>query len=58
MFLWVILMQMATPLTVSAISGGSVGSAVTGTYGTLTIQSNGSYEYVADQSAAGHARCW
>jgi VCBS repeat-containing protein len=52
MFLWVILMQMATPLTVSAISGGSVGSAVTGTYGTLTIQSNGSYEYVADQSAA------
>ncbi|MDC3143526.1 Ig-like domain-containing protein [Pelagibacteraceae bacterium] len=39
-------------LTVSAISGGSVGSAVTGTYGTLTIQSNGSYEYVADQSAA------
>ena len=39
-------------LTVSAISGGSVGSGVTGTYGTLTIQSNGSYEYVADQSAA------
>ena len=39
-------------LTVSGISGGSVGSAVTGTFGTLTIQSNGSYSYVADQAAA------
>ena len=35
-----------------AISGGSVGSAVTGTYGQLTIQADGSYTYVADQAAA------
>ena len=47
-----ILIQMGMILTVSAISGGSVGSGVTGTYGTLTIQSNGSYSYVADQAAA------
>ena len=39
-------------LTVSGISGGSVGSEVTGTFGTLTIQSNGSYSYVADQADA------
>ncbi len=48
-------------LTVSAIrtgaedgtgNSGTVGSALTGTYGTLTLNSNGSYTYVADQSAA------
>ena len=39
-------------LTVTAISGGTVGDAVTGTFGTLTIQSNGSYSYEADQAAA------
>ena len=48
-------------LTVSAIrtgaesgsgTSGSVGSALTGTYGTLTIAADGSYSYVADQDAA------
>ena len=33
-------------------NSGTVGSALTGTYGTLTLNSNGSYTYVADQSAA------
>ncbi len=40
------------PLTVSAIAGGSVGSAVSGTYGQLTIQSNGSYVYNANNADA------
>ncbi len=31
---------------------GTVGTALTGTYGRLTLNSNGSYTYVADQSAA------
>ena len=31
---------------------GTVGSALTGTYGTLTLNSDGSYTYVADQAAA------
>jgi VCBS repeat-containing protein len=35
-------------LTVSAIAGGSVGSAVTGTYGTFTLNSDGSYTYTVD----------
>ena len=48
-------------LTISAIRTGSsegsgtvgtVGSALTGTYGQLTINANGSYSYVANQSAA------
>jgi VCBS repeat-containing protein len=39
-------------LTVTAISGGTVGNAVTGTFGTLTIHSNGRYTYAADQAAA------
>ncbi len=39
-------------LTVTAISGGTVGDAVTGTFGTLTIHSNGRYTYEADQAAA------
>ena len=33
-------------------NSGTVGSALTGTYGTLTLNSNGSYTYVADQAAA------
>ena len=33
-------------------SAGSVGSALTGTYGQLTLNSNGSYTYVANQAAA------
>ena len=48
-------------LTVSAIrtggtegagTAGSVGSALTGTYGQLTINANGSYSYVANTAAA------
>ena len=48
-------------LTVTAIrtgssegsgTAGTVGAALTGTYGQLTIAANGSYTYVADQSAA------
>jgi len=39
-------------ISVVGISGGSVGSAVTGTYGQLTIAADGSYTYVANQSAA------
>mgnify|MGYP006061277483 FL=1 len=31
---------------------GTVGSALTGTYGQLTLNSNGSYTYVANQAAA------
>ncbi|WP_196228205.1 DUF4347 domain-containing protein, partial [Candidatus Pelagibacter communis] len=40
--------------TVAAGSGtsGSTNTALTGTYGQLTIQSNGSYSYVANQDAA------
>jgi len=33
-------------------TAGSIGSGLTGTYGTLTVNSDGSYSYVADQSAA------
>ena len=39
----------------SAVSGSTTysdGTSVTGTYGTLTIGADGSYTYVADQSAA------
>ena len=48
-------------LTVSAVrtggtedagTAGTVGSALTGTYGQLTLNSNGSYTYVANQAAA------
>ncbi|MDC0967998.1 VCBS domain-containing protein [Alphaproteobacteria bacterium] len=51
----------SSTLTVTAIriggsegsgTAGSVGSALTGTYGTLTLNANGSYSYVADQDAA------
>jgi VCBS repeat-containing protein len=33
-------------------TAGSVGSALTGTYGQLTLNANGSYTYVANQTAA------
>ena len=33
-------------------TAGSLGSGLTGTYGTLTVNSDGSYSYVADQAAA------
>jgi len=41
-------------LTVSAVngSGGNVGSSIAGTYGHVTIGSNGAYSYVADNTAA------
>ncbi len=39
-------------IEVHAIQGGSVGNGVTGTYGTLTLNANGSYSYIADQAAA------
>src|SRR5262245_31751427 len=38
-------------LTVSGVSGGSVGQAVAGTYGTLVLNSDGSYSYVSNKSA-------
>ena len=40
------------PLTVSAIAGGSVGSAITGTYGDFTLNSDGSYTYTVDTANA------
>ena len=39
-------------LTVSAIAGGTLGVALAGTYGHLTLNANGSYSYVADQASA------
>ncbi len=33
-------------------TSGTVGSSLTGTYGTLTLESDGTYTYVADQDAA------
>ncbi len=39
-------------LTVSAITGGSVGSSVATTYGHITMNADGSYSYVADNTAA------
>ena len=38
--------------TVSALTGGTVGTALTGTYGTLTLNANGSYTYVVDETNA------
>ncbi|MDO8788210.1 MAG: VCBS domain-containing protein [Sulfuritalea sp.] len=38
--------------TVSAITGGTVGNPLTGTYGTLTLNADGSYRYVANTAAA------
>jgi VCBS repeat-containing protein len=41
-------------LSVTAVNGngGNVGNAVVGTYGTLTLNADGSYSYTADQAAA------
>ena len=33
-------------------TGGTIGQALPGTYGTLTVNADGSYTYVADQDAA------
>ena len=33
-------------------TAGTLGQPLTGTYGTLTLNANGSYSYVADQAAA------
>ncbi|MCF8177341.1 MAG: tandem-95 repeat protein [Sulfuritalea sp.] len=38
--------------TGTVTQGAGVGSALVGTYGTLTLNANGSYSYVADQAAA------
>jgi VCBS repeat-containing protein len=38
--------------TVSAITGGTVGGAVNGTYGTITLSADGSYSYVANRPSA------
>lgn len=49
----------ANPLQVTGISGsngaGTVGQAVTGSYGTLTLNANGSYSYASDANAAAGA---
>ena len=42
-------------MTVTGITGasaGSVGGSTDGTYGTLTLNSDGSYSYTADKAAA------
>ena len=39
-------------ITISSPNSGSVGSAVTGYYGQLTLNSDGTYSYVANQSNA------
>ncbi|MDB5469048.1 MAG: hypothetical protein JWR84_608 [Caulobacter sp.] len=38
--------------TVSALSGGTVGSALNGTYGALTLNANGTYSYAVDNANA------
>ncbi|RYF93011.1 MAG: tandem-95 repeat protein, partial [Caulobacteraceae bacterium] len=38
--------------SVSALSGGTVGSALTGTYGALTLNADGTYAYVVDNANA------
>ena len=44
----------ATTQTVTLVNGaaGNVGVAVAGTYGTLTLNANGSYTYTLDNAAA------
>jgi VCBS repeat-containing protein len=36
--------------TVSAVSGGTLGAALTGSYGTLTLNADGSYSYVVNET--------
>ncbi len=40
------------PVTVTAVTGGTVGSPDTGTYGTLTITNSDTYTYTAGQTTA------
>ena len=40
-------------LTVTAVSGGSVGKPIDGAYGTLVLNGNGSYVYTATHGASG-----
>jgi len=37
-------------LTVTALSGGTLGTALAGTYGELTLNANGTYSYTADNT--------
>ena len=39
-------------LSISAVTGGTVGSSVAGTYGHLTLNANGSYSYAANMASA------
>ena len=39
-------------VTVTALSGGTVGTALAGTYGSLTINANDTYSYAANNTAA------
>ncbi|MBK9351446.1 MAG: hypothetical protein IPN05_15255 [Sulfuritalea sp.] len=41
-----------TVASVAAVGTGNVGGSLTGTYGTLTLNADGGYSYVADQGAA------
>ena len=47
----------SSSLSVSAISGGTVGQALNGTYGVLTLSSDGSYTYVANGRSGGCTSC-
>ena len=42
-------------LTVAAVAGGNVGAPLTGTYGSVTINQNGSYSYTLDDSTGSAA---
>ena len=44
--------DMGDTKTVSAVAGGTVGAPVTGTYGSVTINADGSYTYTLDNSDA------
>ncbi len=47
-----IVTEVRTGNTEDAGTAGTIGSALTGTYGQLTLNANGSYTYVANQTAA------
>ncbi|MBK9351443.1 MAG: hypothetical protein IPN05_15240 [Sulfuritalea sp.] len=47
-----------TAASVAAVGTGNVGGSLTGTYGTLTLNADGGYSYVADQGAADGLRRW
>jgi hypothetical protein len=62
----IVMPDASASLTVTAIrvgssedsgTAGSIGSALTGTYGQLTIAANGSYSYVANPISSGRSRC-